>query len=134
MANMGLAQPGSLVIDPFVGTGSILVAASTFGSLCFGTDIDIRVLKGKSNSKAPEKEGKKSKKLNTNPAYYKGGEQQGKGGEQQGMGGEQQGMGGEQQGMPTGGKGGKAKGGVQGKPNLFSNFLQVGRTKSMATT
>jgi hypothetical protein len=128
MANMGLAQPGSLVIDPFVGTGSILVAASTFGSLCFGTDIDIRVLKGKSNSKAPEKEGKKSKKLNTNPAYYKGGEQQG-----MHKGGEQQGMGGEQQGMPTGGKGGKAKGGVQGKPNLFSNFLQVGRTKSMAT-
>lgn len=33
MANQGLAQPGKLVYDPFVGTGSILVAAAHFGAM-----------------------------------------------------------------------------------------------------
>lgn len=46
MVNEGLVQAGSLVLDPFVGTGSILVAASHFGALCYGSDIDMRVLKG----------------------------------------------------------------------------------------
>ena len=46
MVNEGLVQAGSLVLDPFVGTGSVLVAASHFGALCFGSDIDMRVLKG----------------------------------------------------------------------------------------
>ncbi|RHY82871.1 hypothetical protein DYB26_010366 [Aphanomyces astaci] len=47
MCNMALVQPGSLVIDPFVGTGSVLVPCTTFGGICFGTDIDSRVLHGK---------------------------------------------------------------------------------------
>ncbi|XP_020082419.1 tRNA (guanine(10)-N2)-methyltransferase homolog isoform X2 [Ananas comosus] len=33
MANQGLAQKGKLVYDPFVGTGSILVAAAHFGAM-----------------------------------------------------------------------------------------------------
>ncbi|PKA57461.1 tRNA (guanine10-N2)-methyltransferase [Apostasia shenzhenica] len=33
MANQGLAQPGKLIYDPFVGTGSILVAAAHFGAM-----------------------------------------------------------------------------------------------------
>jgi tRNA (guanine10-N2)-methyltransferase len=33
MANQGLAGPGKLVYDPFVGTGSILVAAAHFGAM-----------------------------------------------------------------------------------------------------
>lgn len=33
MANQGLAAPGKLVYDPFVGTGSILVAAAHFGAM-----------------------------------------------------------------------------------------------------
>lgn len=44
MANQGLAQPGKLVYDPFVGTGSILVAAAHFGAMtmvCFCLSIDI---------------------------------------------------------------------------------------------
>ena len=36
---------GSLVFDPFVGTGSILVAAAHRGARTLGTDIDMRVLK-----------------------------------------------------------------------------------------
>jgi tRNA (guanine10-N2)-methyltransferase len=50
MANMGLVRKGSVVLDPFVGTGSILVACANFGAFCFGTDIDTRVLRGKGDS------------------------------------------------------------------------------------
>ncbi|KAJ0392891.1 hypothetical protein P43SY_000991 [Pythium insidiosum] len=46
MANMALVQRGDLVIDPFVGTGSVLIPCATHGAVCFGTDIDIRVLLG----------------------------------------------------------------------------------------
>lgn len=46
MANMALVQPGDLVIDPFVGTGSVLIPCATHGAMCYGTDIDIRVLLG----------------------------------------------------------------------------------------
>ena len=41
MANQAEIKPGSLVIDPFVGTGSILIACSALGAECFGSDIDI---------------------------------------------------------------------------------------------
>ena len=34
-----------MVYDPFVGTGSILVAASHFGAVTVGADIDIRVVR-----------------------------------------------------------------------------------------
>jgi tRNA (guanine10-N2)-methyltransferase len=46
MSNLSGVQKNNFVLDPFVGTGSILIAATHFGSLCFGTDIDSRVLKG----------------------------------------------------------------------------------------
>ncbi|KAI0464437.1 hypothetical protein LJB42_002052 [Komagataella kurtzmanii] len=45
--NIAQAAPGKLLYDPFTGTGSFLVAAAYFGALCFGSDIDIRVLRGK---------------------------------------------------------------------------------------
>jgi tRNA (guanine10-N2)-methyltransferase len=38
-------RPHSLVLDPYVGTGSILVAAAARGAYTMGTDIDIRVIK-----------------------------------------------------------------------------------------
>jgi len=47
MCNMALVQPGDIVIDPFVGTGSVLVPCATFGALCYGVDIDMRILMGK---------------------------------------------------------------------------------------
>lgn len=34
-----------MVMDPFVGTGSILVAAGYHGSFTFGCDIDAKILK-----------------------------------------------------------------------------------------
>lgn len=46
MTNLARIRKGSIVFDPFVGTGSILIGASHFGAFCFGTDIDIRVLNG----------------------------------------------------------------------------------------
>ncbi|OVA20948.1 putative RNA methylase domain [Macleaya cordata] len=45
MANQALAAPGKLVYDPFVGTGSILIAAAHFGAMTMGADIDIRVVR-----------------------------------------------------------------------------------------
>ena len=49
MANMVLADKGKLIFDPFVGTGSILVAAASMGAVCMGTDIENNVLHGKAD-------------------------------------------------------------------------------------
>ena len=46
-ANMALASPGRMVYDPFVGTGSFLVAAAACGAHVIGSDIDGRSFKGK---------------------------------------------------------------------------------------
>jgi tRNA (guanine10-N2)-methyltransferase len=48
MTNLGQVQKSSFVMDPFVGTGSILLSCALRGAYCMGTDIDLRVLKGKS--------------------------------------------------------------------------------------
>lgn len=48
MASYGQVQKGSIVYDPFVGTGSILLSCALRGAYCIGSDIDIRILKGKS--------------------------------------------------------------------------------------
>ncbi|KAJ5665969.1 uncharacterized protein N7477_008417 [Penicillium maclennaniae] len=50
-ANMALAAPGKVLYDPFVGTGSFMVAASHFGALTFGSDIDPRSFRGKDEEK-----------------------------------------------------------------------------------
>lgn len=39
-------KKNDLVYDPFAGTGSILIAASHYGAICFGGEIDYRVIKG----------------------------------------------------------------------------------------
>ncbi|KAF8564282.1 tRNA guanosine 2' O methyltransferase TRM11 [Paragonimus westermani] len=46
MANAGLCEQGSLVWDPFLGTGSIVLAASIWGALGAGSDIDYALLHG----------------------------------------------------------------------------------------
>jgi tRNA (guanine10-N2)-methyltransferase len=45
MCNQALARKGRLLFDPFVGTGSILLAAALYGAYTVGTDIDARVLR-----------------------------------------------------------------------------------------
>lgn len=47
MTNLAQVKPGGMVMDPFVGTGSILLSCALRGAYCVGTDIDIRVLRGK---------------------------------------------------------------------------------------
>ena len=47
MTNLAHVKPGCVAIDPFVGTGSILLSCALRGAYCMGTDIDIRVLRGK---------------------------------------------------------------------------------------
>ncbi|KII92532.1 hypothetical protein PLICRDRAFT_155122 [Plicaturopsis crispa FD-325 SS-3] len=47
MANQGLASPGKLIYDPFVGTGSMVYTAAHFGAMVFGSDIDGRQMRGK---------------------------------------------------------------------------------------
>nr|CAB3267256.1 tRNA (guanine(10)-N2)-methyltransferase homolog [Phallusia mammillata] len=53
MANLGLAMPGRLTCDPFVGSGSLLVSAAHFGSHIIGGDISYNILhaRGKSSRK-----------------------------------------------------------------------------------
>ncbi|GBE59771.1 hypothetical protein BOVATA_012640 [Babesia ovata] len=46
MANLALVKKGSVVLDPFAGSAGALITASHFGAVCFGSDIDMRILKG----------------------------------------------------------------------------------------
>ncbi|KAL6251157.1 hypothetical protein RBB50_001365 [Rhinocladiella similis] len=46
-ANMALATPGKIFLDPFVGTGGFMVAASELGAWTLGSDIDGRSFRGK---------------------------------------------------------------------------------------
>lgn len=48
MTNLGQVKKGSFCIDPFVGTGSLLISCALRGAYCMGTDIDLRVLRGRS--------------------------------------------------------------------------------------
>ena len=57
MCNQGLVEQGSIVLDPFVGTGGLLIPPASKGAFVFGSDLDIRVLNGYSvgriNKKSP---------------------------------------------------------------------------------
>lgn len=44
MANQAQVKDGDFILDPFVGTGSLLIPASMFGAYTFGTDIDYLML------------------------------------------------------------------------------------------
>lgn len=52
MANQAQVKRGSLVLDPFVGTGSMLIAAAAVGAATVGSDIDMRIIRlGKTDAK-----------------------------------------------------------------------------------
>jgi len=40
--------PGKIIYDPFAGTGSLLYAVAHWGAYVFGSDIDGRQMRGKS--------------------------------------------------------------------------------------
>lgn len=46
MCNQGNIQDGSFVIDPFVGTGGLIIPPASKGAYVFGCDLDMRVLNG----------------------------------------------------------------------------------------
>jgi len=46
MANQAMVKENDFVLDPFLGTGSLLIAPSHFGATCFGSEIDARVIHG----------------------------------------------------------------------------------------
>ncbi|KAJ4459148.1 putative methyltransferase/nucleic acid-binding protein [Paratrimastix pyriformis] len=46
VANMAHARPGTLVLDPFAGTGSIILSCAAMGAHVMGSDLDIRCLRG----------------------------------------------------------------------------------------
>jgi len=50
MANLACIKEGSLVYDPFVGTGSLLVASAVMGGHVIGSDIDFLMVHGRTRS------------------------------------------------------------------------------------
>lgn len=46
-ANIAQVKPGTIMYDPFAGTGSFLIAGGHFGALVMGSDIDGRMIRGK---------------------------------------------------------------------------------------
>jgi len=75
MANQGQVSAGDFVYDPFVGTGSIAAALQHFGAFVFGSDLDIRVIKGygvgrKTKNQIKGLDDIKKFDINTNFQYY----------------------------------------------------------------
>ncbi|KAH8741308.1 hypothetical protein FG386_000215 [Cryptosporidium ryanae] len=46
MCNVAQIKENDVVLDPFCGTGGILISASHLGAICFGSDFDLRVING----------------------------------------------------------------------------------------
>ena len=58
MANLATVKIGSMVLDPFVGTGSLLLAAAEFGGYVAGSDIDYLTLHARTR---PSRKGQKKR-------------------------------------------------------------------------
>ncbi|XP_049780749.1 tRNA (guanine(10)-N2)-methyltransferase homolog isoform X2 [Schistocerca cancellata] len=72
MANQARVQEADLVLDPFVGSGSLLVAAAQFGGYVLGTDIDYLMLHGKTRPTRIQKKKKRDEdeSIRTNLKQY----------------------------------------------------------------
>lgn len=71
MANQALVKQGHLVYDPFVGTGSLLVAAAKFGAFVVGSDIDYLMLHARTRpSRITQKTREKDESIRTNLRQY----------------------------------------------------------------
>jgi len=71
MANLALVGAGKLVMDPFVGTGSLLISAAQFGGFVFGGDIDFLTLHAKSRpSRVGQKVRARDESMSANFAQY----------------------------------------------------------------
>jgi tRNA (guanine10-N2)-methyltransferase len=71
MANQALSASGTLIYDPFVGTGSMLISCAKFGSFVLGSDIDYLMLMGKTRpSRISQKVREKDESILTNMKQY----------------------------------------------------------------
>ncbi|XP_044761026.1 tRNA (guanine(10)-N2)-methyltransferase homolog [Coccinella septempunctata] len=72
MANQAKVKNGDVVLDPFVGSGSLLIAAAQFGGYVFGTDINYLMLHGKTKpSRIKQKVRDKNESIKANMEQYK---------------------------------------------------------------
>lgn len=70
-ANAARVKPNDIVYDPFVGSGSLLVAAAHMGAYVLGSDIDWLLVHGKSKpSRKGEKERKEGECIRANLRQY----------------------------------------------------------------
>ncbi|KAJ8675779.1 hypothetical protein QAD02_011565 [Eretmocerus hayati] len=71
MANQAQVKNGDLVLDPFVGTGSLLITASMFGGYTLGTDIDFMMLHARTRpSRISQKVREKDESISGNMKQY----------------------------------------------------------------
>lgn len=71
MANQAQVRPGDLVIDPFVGSGSLLVPAAHFGGHVWGSDIDYMMLHARSRpTRVGQKVRAKDESIRSNMRQY----------------------------------------------------------------
>lgn len=71
MANIGNVKKNMLVFDPFVGSGSLLVAAAIHGAYVLGTDIDYLLLHAKARpSRCNEKKRASDESIRSNLRQY----------------------------------------------------------------
>ncbi|KAK2140917.1 hypothetical protein LSH36_1205g00103 [Paralvinella palmiformis] len=71
MANMGHVTTNKIVYDPFVGTGSLLVASAHYGSYVMGTEIDWKLLHGRGrSSRAKQKWRTRDENIHNNLCQY----------------------------------------------------------------
>ncbi|KAK3579848.1 hypothetical protein CHS0354_015263 [Potamilus streckersoni] len=72
MSNLARVKQNSLVFDPFVGTGSLLVSAAHHGAYIIGTDIDYLLLHAKSKpSRARQKKRASDESVQANFGQYR---------------------------------------------------------------
>lgn len=71
MANMGNVDPTSIVFDPFVGTGSLLVGAAHCGAYVLGADLDYNLVHSRGlSSRMGQKYKKKEENIRNNLKQY----------------------------------------------------------------
>ncbi|KAG5887575.1 hypothetical protein JTB14_009983 [Gonioctena quinquepunctata] len=71
MANQAKVKNGDIVLDPFVGSGSLLVAAAQFGGYVLGTDIDYLMLHARTRpSRISQKKRETDESIRANMKQY----------------------------------------------------------------
>ncbi|XP_059054562.1 tRNA (guanine(10)-N2)-methyltransferase homolog [Achroia grisella] len=71
MANQAKVKTGDLLLDPFVGSGSLLVAAAHFGAYVLGSDIDFMMLHARTRpTRVGQKERHKDESIRANMKQY----------------------------------------------------------------